>query len=172
MNEQSKSESALPGKRSVFDVAYSVIESVLGWLFAGVFVLTTISVILRYFFNTSIYGVQEIIDYSFVYLSAIGAAVIIYSDEHIKVDFFTKASKFVQNAMCVLKHIVVIALLVFLFVLSIGWIKQVGQFETPLLHIEQRWMLYAIPSSMTLGILFSLCKLGMMFTAKKGGDEQ
>ena len=172
MKDQSKSESALTGKKSVFDIAYKAIESVLGWMFAGVFVLTTISVILRYFFNTSIYGVQEIIDYSFIYLSAIGAAVIIYSDEHIKVDFFMKASKQVQNVMCVLKHVVVITLLAFLLALSIDWINQIGQFETPLLHIEQRWMLYAIPSSMVLGILFSLSKVGMLIKAMKRGDTQ
>ena len=142
------------------------LESILGGVFAFVFLLSSINVVLRYIFNTSIYGTQEIIDYLFIYLSAIGAAILIQTNEHIQVDFFTKVPIAVRKALRVFQYAVMIALQAFLLQHSLHWIKMVGAFPTPLLHIEQRWAQCAIPACMILGILFSFSKLVELFSKK------
>lgn len=142
----------------------SFLESLLGGVFAFIFLLCCITVVLRYVFNTSIFGSQEIGDYLFIYMSAMGAGLLIQNGEHIRVDFFTKRSVPVRKALMAFQHVVVIALQVFLMLHALNWIDMVGGFLTPLLHIEQRWVQYAIPVCMILSILFSLFKLMTLFS--------
>ena len=68
--------------------AESIIDFTIS-LFFTVILGTTISlVILRYIFNSGIYGGNELISYLFVYTTALGAAVSIGRDEHIKITVF------------------------------------------------------------------------------------
>ena len=150
----------------ILKIMYNTLENLLAWMFAAIFILCCITVILRYLFNTSIYGAQEIVEYLFIYLSALGAPLLIQTNEHIKVDFFTKAPKGFCKVLKAFQYIIIIALQMFLLSQSVNWIRQVGGFDTPLLHIEQRWVQYAIPACMILGILFSIGQIIVLFSIK------
>ena len=166
MEKQKKCVTSCFSITSILKIIYNVIENLLAWMFAVIFILCCITVILRYLFNTSIYGAQEIVEYMFIYLSALGAPLLIQTDEHIKVDFFTNSPKGFYKVLKAIQHVIVIALQVFLLSQSMNWIRQVGGFLTPLLHIEQRWVQYAIPACMILSILFSIGQLIVLFSVK------
>lgn len=149
--------------RQVVKITYNSIELFLTGVFAVLFVLCCITVILRYVFNTSIYGGEEITNYLFIYLTALGAPLLIYKNEHIFVNFFTKVPEALRKSIFFFRYIIVIVFHAILLNQSIQWIEQVGGFPTPLLHIEQRWFEYAIPIGMVMGILFSFSRLLALF---------
>ena len=155
----------------ILDLICGFVESILTWVLIVEFVLCCVIVILRYCFNTSFYGSQELLEYLFILLSANGAAVLFHRNEHISVDFFTKASILFQKVLRVVQYGIVIALQSFILWLSIGWIKKIGSFLTPMLHIEQRWIQYAIPISMILGILFCLGQIVQVFFQTNKQEE-
>ncbi len=136
-------------------------------LMGFIFVMMNLLVVLRYFFNTTIVGGQEIVDYSFIYLTAIGAALLINSNDHISVNLFEKASVKTKTILKAIQYVFMLALQSFLLVLSIQWIQKIGHFLTPVLHFEQRWAQYSIPLSMFLGICFCITNLFSLFSASK-----
>lgn len=123
---------------------------------AGVFLLflmICVAVFLRYLAGSSIYGLSEITNYLFVYLTALGAANAIRFDEHVGVDFFTRAPVAVRNVLRIFRLLVMTVVQGFLFYLSFQWIAKVGGYLTPLLRFPQRWAQVAIPIGMGLGIV-------------------
>ena len=61
---------------------------ILSLLFFGIVTLVIALVFLRYGFNTTIVGGNELVVILFIYTSAIGAAVIVGKKEHIAITYF------------------------------------------------------------------------------------
>ena len=131
---------------------------VLAAVMAFEFLFLCLLVVLRYVFNTTIVGGQELIDYLFIYLSALGAALLIQTDEHINVDFFVNASDKVKKVLHLVQYVTLFFLHLFLTVLSIQWIGKVGSFPTPVLHWSQGVFQMAIPISMSIGLIICITK--------------
>ena len=131
---------------------------VLAAIMAFEFLFLCLLVALRYIFNTTIVGGQELVDYLFVYLSAFGAALLIQTDEHINVDFFSKAPGKVKKALQLFKYFILFCLHLFLTILSVQWIGKVGSFPTPVLHWRQGLFQMAIPISMIIGLIICSMK--------------
>ena len=67
-----------------------ILEGTITLFFAIILVLTVLLVILRYLFNSSIMGGNELMGYLFIYTTALGAAVAIGKGEHIQISFFVE----------------------------------------------------------------------------------
>lgn len=131
------------------------------------FIFLCLLVILRYFFNTSIIGGQELIDYLFIYLSAFGSALLIGTDEHIAVNFFEHAPILVQRILQIVNYVALFLLQLFLGVLSLSWIEKIGSFPTPVLQWPQRIFQLAIPLSMGIGMIVCLFRLFSLIVSWK-----
>ena len=137
----------------------NIIELILSFLLAFIFIFMCILVILRYFFNSSIYGGNEILEYLFIYITSLGAAALIFYDEHIKVDFFSFKNKTLKTIQNIIINFLMLFLCSVILKLSFEWIGNVGQFPTPVLHIKQMWAQISIPIGFILSIIFLIFKI-------------
>lgn len=128
--------------------------------FAVLAVLVVVLVVLRYAFNTTIIGGNEVTEYLFIYTTALGAAVSVASRQHIRIGFFVQSlprrAGLIVDGCAVL---LVLALHVGLLILSADWIAAVGGFDFPILHIPQGIVQVAVPIGCGGVILFCLTRL-------------
>lgn len=157
--------------RKTANLLTRILDIICGVGMLALFVMVCISVVLRYAFNQSIYGLSEIQNYLFVYLTALGAAAGMRDNEHVGVDFFEKASPSVRKVLACFRSLCMVIVQVSLLPLSFKWIQKVGGYLTPLLQIPQRWAQMAVPIGMGLGAL--LCVLGIFVTlVRRNGKEE
>lgn len=131
----------------------TALEYIVTFFFGIILFVTVAMVILRYVFNSGIYGGNELISYLFVYTTALGAAISIQSNEHIRISYFIellpakwqKVIHFISYLMIGFLHIVLIFL-------SVPWMEKVGSFESPTLRIPNAWVQFGIP----LGCFFTV----------------
>lgn len=130
-----------------------LLDTVYGAGMFALFIMICISVILRYLFGASIYGLSEITNYLFVYLTTLGAVNAIWYNEHVGVDFFSRTPAKVQTVLRVFRMLVMLVVQGYFFYLSFRWIAKVGYYVTPLLRFQQRWAQIAVPIGMALGVM-------------------
>ncbi len=141
------------------------LEAIVTIFFLILAVLVVALVVLRYAFNTTIIGGNEVTAYLFIYTTALGAAVSVSSGQHIRIGVFVArlapaARRLVEAAAVAL----VLALHASLLWLSSEWIGSVGGFEFPVVHIPQGIVQAAIPFGCGFVILFCLIRLiGLAF---------
>jgi TRAP-type C4-dicarboxylate transport system permease small subunit len=134
-----------------------VLTYAVGSLFFGMTLLIMIQVILRYVFNSSIPASSEALRYAFIYTTFLGAAVLIGSNEHIAIHLVTrKLRRPVQRGIAAFGSLVIVALHVYLLVLSLRWISVAGvnlseELKIPLVYIQ-----IALPIGCGLAALYAL----------------
>ncbi|MEA4928917.1 MAG: TRAP transporter small permease [Candidatus Limiplasma sp.] len=134
------------------------------------FAMICVSVFLRYIANSSIYGLSEVMNYLFVYLTALGAVCAMRHNEHVGVDFFVHAPEKTQLLLRLFRLLVIAVVQGFLLVLSFPWIARVGKYLTPLLRFEQRWAQLAVPLGMGLGILMCALCMAVGYGVRNEGE--
>lgn len=152
----------------IFHRLWMILENITAIWLMVLFVLTCITVVLRYLFNSSIYGSSEISNYMFVYLTALSAPLLFHTNSQISVDLFENASLRIRKCIFSFQLVCMILLQTLIFVQSLNWISKVGDFPTPLLGIPQKYVQMAIPVCMGLGIFFCV---GRLLEVWLGGSE-
>jgi TRAP-type C4-dicarboxylate transport system permease small subunit len=158
-------------KQNILQAVYRFCENLLACVLSVLFLMTIIGVILRYCFNTSIYGGDEIVSYLFVYLTALDVPMLLYTDSHLRVDFFANSSERKKKILFTVQYVLITLLNVFLLIQSMKWIGQVGSFLTPLLHVPQKWAQSAIPICMALSIVFGIGRLVAVLRRKSTEEK-
>ena len=138
-----------------------IFSRVLEWLvtlcFFVILMLTIILVILRYGFNEAIIGGNELVEYLFIYTTAIGAAVALGRREHIKITWFIDKLAPVYRKIVDLLGFLLIALInAVMIYYSVPWIRTVGGFESPVLRLPNRLIQIIIPIGCGLAIFYCL----------------
>ncbi len=132
-----------------------IFSAVLTVLFSIIVILTILLVILRYVFNTGITGGNEMLEFLFLYTTAIGAAVSIGTHEHIRIGVFTDNLPVPAKAAVEIIGIVLIAVLNIVFIkYSLPWISKVGTSESPVLRIPMKYIQMSVPLSCGMSILY------------------
>jgi TRAP-type C4-dicarboxylate transport system permease small subunit len=148
---------------------FRLLEDVLGYVFLVITLATIILVVLRYFFQTTIVGGQEFAVYCFIYTTALGAAVLLYRGEHIAVEVFQDLLPPVFRRGLQRINLLLVALLNgALVVLSVPWIRSIGDFPSPVLRIPQGIVLVGLPLGCGLAML---CALWLAFAARRSDDS-
>ncbi len=125
-------------------------------LFSIVF-LTMILVILRYGFNTTVIGVNELIVILFIYTSAIGAAVVLGKKEHIAVTYFIdKLPPSLRRIVDIINYVLIIFLNVVIVWYGIEWINITGNYITAVLRIHQAYAQIILPAGCGIAILYCI----------------
>ncbi|MDX9860765.1 MAG: TRAP transporter small permease subunit [Rhodospirillales bacterium] len=126
-------------------------------------VLVVTLVVLRYVFNTTIIGGNELTAHLFIYTTALGAAVSVATGQHIRIGIFVDAlpprAALAVDAVALL---LVLLLHVCLLWFSASWIASVGAFAIPVINIPQGIVQAAIPIGCVFVIVFCLTRLATL----------
>jgi len=130
-----------------------------GFLFL-VFAITLVLVFLRYVFNQSITGANEIVTILFIYTTAIGAAISTGKSEHIGIDVFVnllpeKYNKTIRTVQVFL----IFALHLILFIFCLEWVEKAGGYLMPATGLPRIVAIASIP----LGCIFCILFCAKMF---------
>ena len=125
-----------------------------GFLFL-VFAITFVLVFLRYVFNQSITGANEIVTILFIYTTAIGAAISIGENEHIGIDVFVNLlPKKFYKTIWIFQVFLVFALHLILFIYCLEWVEKAGGYLMPATGLPRIVAIASIPLGCIFCILF------------------
>jgi TRAP-type C4-dicarboxylate transport system permease small subunit len=145
---------------------------VIACFLSGIFVITVTLVILRYAFNSSIIGANELITYLFIYTTAIGAAVSIGKRGHINISYFLDKLPFRVRKMIDIIGLLLVAFInVIMVVYSLPWIARVGSDESPVMRLPLWTVKISVPFGCTLAVLYSLYMGFLVLTSSKPEGE-
>ena len=137
--------------------------------FLIMFALVVTQVALRYGFNESIGGANELATILFAYTSALGIAVGIAKRDHMAISWFTERfpSK-LRKAIDVLGLVLLAILNIVIFWYSLRWIDITGSRMISVLHVPRWTAQIAIPIGTGASVIFCCIKLWL---GLKGDEE-
>lgn len=131
------------------------LESLVTVFFGIILLLTILLVILRYLFNTSIVGGNELMEFLFIYTTALGAAVSLGKRGHIKVTYFVDRLPEIPKAVVdTLSLSLVFLINAELLWLSFPWIAKVGSSASPVLRLPSWIAMISVPVGCSLALLY------------------
>jgi TRAP-type C4-dicarboxylate transport system permease small subunit len=150
-------------------LATRILEVFVVVCFFAIFAMTVTLVVLRYVFNSSIMGGNELIEYLFIYTSAIGAAAALARREHISITYFIdKLPAVARRVVQVTGFLLVAVINAAVVFYSIPWIRATGAFESPVLRLPDRLIQLIVPIGSGLAIVFCLCHILLLL----GGQSE
>ena len=137
-----------------------VLESMLAIaLFAIVTIVVTL-VVMRYVFNSSITGANEVITILFVYTTAIGSAVAVGRGEHISISFAVdRLPPRIRRYSDTLVLLLIAVLNGTMVIYSLGWIEVTGDYLMPTTGWPRMLAQACVPLGCGLAVFYCLAKL-------------
>ena len=128
-------------------------------LFAIVTIVVTL-VVMRYVFNSSITGANEVITILFVYTTAIGAAVAVGKGEHISISFAVdRLPPRLRRCSDNLVLILIAVLNGTMVIYSLGWIEVTGNYLMPTTGWPRMLAQACVPLGCSLAVFYCLANL-------------
>lgn len=144
------------------EVAFSV-------CFLVMFALIVTQVALRYGFNESIGGANELATILFAYTSALGIAVAIAKREHMAISWFTeRLPPLPRKVVDVIGLLLLAAVNLLMFYYSLNWIEVTGSRMISVLQVPRWCSQIAIPIGTGTSAIFCFIKL---YLGLKGDEE-
>lgn len=132
-----------------------ILEGVVTLCFLAIFVLVVTLVVLRYAFNSSITGANEIITVLFVYTTAIGSAVAVGKGEHIAIRI---AVERLPDRLQKIPYAMDLLLVALINGVALGygvvWIRATGRFLMPSTGLPRIVAQLSIPIGCGLAVLY------------------
>lgn len=148
------------------------VEHLLTVAFMVITLLVTLLVALRYLFDTTIVGGNEISVMLFVWTTALGAAVEVAHGRHIIVDVFVNyLPAAIRRGLDIVNLFVICVLNIYLLKYGIEWINTVGGSEHPVLHVPEAVVEISLPIGCGLTILFCITRIVSILMAKPATTE-
>ncbi len=111
--------------------------------------------IMRYFFNTSITGANEIVIILFIYSTAIGASLAIAKGDHISITVFTeKLPKRFTKPLQIIQLFLLITINAVLFWYCFQWIEITGGYKMPMTGLPRSVVQLSIPIGCGIALIF------------------
>lgn len=122
----------------------SVPDLILVGLFSMILLIILVAVFFRYVINHSLFWSDEVVRYSFVWFTLLGAALVLRDRRHIRVEYFVeqmprRLRRVVEFAGLVL----ILAFNVFLVIAGFLWVGETTGALTPALGLPLNWVYYA-----------------------------
>lgn len=154
-----------------FEAIFDALEWLITAFLIIIFLLTILLVVLRYVFNSSIIGGNELTTFLFIYTTAIGAAVAIPRNRHIRIDFFIKhLGGRLRAAAEVFVYLCIGTINAVMMLYSLDWIEKVGSDLSQSLGIPLGFVKVSVPVGCFLALIFSLYAVVMVLLT--GGPLQ
>jgi TRAP-type C4-dicarboxylate transport system permease small subunit len=139
-----------------------VLDGVITLFFGVILLLTIIQVFLRYGFNSSLLGANETMEGLFIYTTALGAAAALRRRKHININFVeTLLPPLMRRVADIVVHLLVAFLNGVMIYYSIGWIRMVGDNESPVMRIPEWTYQVSIPVGCGLVVCYCLVNIAM-----------
>ncbi len=137
--------------------------------FLIMFALVVTQVALRYGFNESIGGANELATILFAYTSALGIAVGIAKRDHMAISWFTERLPLRARKVIDVLGLVLLAILnIVIFWYSLRWIDITGSRKISVLHVPRWTAQISIPIGTGASAIFCFIKL---YLGLKGDEE-
>jgi len=144
-------------KNRAIGLVTRILRFVVTAAFAGMAILAILQVILRYFFNSSIPGSSEALRFAFMYTTFLGAAILVGQREHIAIHLLTRRfPNRARRAVAVLSNWLIVAIHIYLLVLSLRWIGVSGGNLAEELKFPLRYIQIALPIGAGLASFYAL----------------
>ena len=130
-------------------------------MFSMILVIILVAVFFRYVINHSLFWSDEVVRYSFVWFTLLGAALVLRDRRHIRVEYFVEhmppgLRRVVEFAGLVL----ILAFNVFLVIAGMLWVRETSGAVTPALRLPLNWVYYAaLPITAALSCWFAVRRL-------------
>lgn len=122
---------------------------------AGIFLLTTINIFMRYALNSPIFWAEEVILYSFIWMGYLTAAYTLSKDQHVRFTLITDALS--PKAQLIMKAIWDILIAVGFVLLYPSAIKVIDfLIKTPALQVPEKYFYMIVPIGYALIIIHTL----------------
>ena len=155
--------------KTIESILTKTLEGVVAICFLAIVTIVITLVVLRYAFNSSITGGNEVITILFVYTTVLGAAVAVGRREHISITFAVECLPPHGRKWADAMGLVLIALLNgVMLVYSLGWIRITGDYLMPTTGLPRIVAQFSIPLGCGLAIVYCLLRLVLAFI----GEEQ
>jgi TRAP-type C4-dicarboxylate transport system permease small subunit len=151
-----------------------ILDCVIASIFTVILLITILQVILRYVFNESIIGGNELMEGLFIYTTAIGAAVAVRRRRHINISYIIQQlPKFLQRLDDILVHALIAFLNGVMIFYSLRWIGKVGSNESPVMRVPEWIFQISIPIGCSLVIAYCLVMIVLVICDEltAPGDE-
>jgi len=152
-------------------VCTRALTGIISFCFFCIISIVVTLVILRYGFNTTIVGANELVVILFIYTSALGAAVVIGRNEHISITYFIDNLPVSFKKLIIIFNFLSIALLNGVIIwYSLNWIKVTGSYLTAVLKIQQAFAQIIVPLGCGLAIIY--CIYHIILTLKSNAENR
>ena len=149
-----------------------LLEHLLTVTFMAIFALVVVLVVMRYLFNTTIVGGNEVTVMLFIFTTALGAAVDVARGKHIIVDTFVNLLPAATRRWLDVVNLAIVGTLnAFLLNYSIDWIAAVGGSENPVVHIPEGVVQIAMPIGCALTVLFCVTRIVSLLAEKSAATQ-
>jgi len=133
------------------------INGIVTVLFSGMVVIIILLVLLRYGFGTTITGGYEILRFSFIYTTFLGAAVLLGHKGHIGMEIVVKRMPdWCRRTIDIVGHLLIFGFHIYLIVLSIRWISSTGGIPSTELRVPMKFIQISLPIGCSLAALYSV----------------
>lgn len=161
-------DKASPGMRTAEKYFSLIPQTIISVCFGIIVIMTITLAFLRYVFNTSIDGGNELMEHLFIYTTAVGAAVAISKKEHIRITYvLDKLPPLPRRIVEGAGYLLIGLLNGFMLVHSVSWIQGVGGNESPILRIPVWVVQIIVPVSCCLSMLYCVYLIILLFLNKE-----
>jgi TRAP-type C4-dicarboxylate transport system permease small subunit len=159
--------------RRAMDLLARILETFITLCFFVILTLTIVLVVLRYGFNASIMGGNELMEYLFIYTTAIGAAVALAKREHIRITWFIdRLAPLPRRVIDTVGFLLIGFINAAMIYYSVPWIRAVGGFESPVLRLPNRTIQLIVPIGCGLVILYCAYHILLVLSGHPGARER
>jgi len=150
------------------NVINKIMSYVLGVLFIFMTLLATYQVVARYAFNAPSTISEDLLSYSFVWLSLIGATVLFTDKGHMNIDFlYDKMSSKIQNLFDIITNILVLVTSILIFIYGGVKLIDVGSLQiSPTLNIPLSYVYSIFPIMGVILLIICICNIYETITKK------
>lgn len=128
-------ETCLEPKKKSFEDIVGIV------LMIGICVVMALGVFFRYVLNNSLSWTEELSRYGFIYITFIGTSVAIRHDSHIRIDLLDRLLGIKsKTVMSIVNHVITLAFLVFLVLVSFQIITALYRTKSTALRIPMSYL--------------------------------
>ena len=141
----------------------AILEALLAFGLLAMFALVVVLVAMRYLFETGLVGANETATVVFIYLSAIGAAVAVGRQEHIRVDLVSRKVGRLWKRRLDLASLLVVALFnIVLVERGLVWIAITGHTLMPATQLPRIVAQISVPLGCGLAALYCCTRIAVL----------
>ncbi|MFC5590076.1 TRAP transporter small permease [Sporosarcina soli] len=138
-----------------------VLSDVCVGLLAFMTLITIYQITMRYVFNSPSTISEDILSYSFVWVSLLGTALVFGQKDHMRLSFFSdKVKGRGQIALSIFSELLILTIAISVFLVGGKAVMGVGALQiSPTLYISMDWIYIILPISGILILIYSLINI-------------